>query len=75
MLNIPPEEKAQVEIYLTETARILRKYTESEKLNSFVSIELELRNQMMEVVSPIIGEFFSQKEQKNCQEKREKSKA
>jgi hypothetical protein len=43
MLNIPPEEKAQVEIYLTETARILRKYTEPEKLNSFESIELELR--------------------------------
>jgi hypothetical protein len=55
MLNIPPEEKAQVEIYLTETARILRKYTEPEKLNSFESIELELRNQMMEVVGPIIG--------------------
>jgi hypothetical protein len=74
MLNIPPEEKAQVEIYLTETARILRKYTEPEKLNSFESIELELRNQMMEVVGPIIGEFFFQKEPKNSQEKREKSK-
>jgi len=71
MLNIPPEEKAQLEICLTETARILRKYTEAEKLNSFESIEVELREQMMEVVSPIIGEFFSQKEQKNSQEKRE----
>jgi hypothetical protein len=72
MLTIPPEEKAQLEKYLTETARILRKCTKPEKLNSFESIEIEVRNQMMEIVSPTIGEFFSQKEQKNAQERREK---
>jgi hypothetical protein len=58
MLEIPPQEKAQLEKYLVETAKILRKYTESEKLNDFESIELEVRNQMMSVVSPKIGEFF-----------------
>jgi len=47
------------------------KYTEAEKLNSFASIEIEVRNQIMEIVSPTIGEFFSQKEQKNAQERRE----
>ena len=36
---------------ITETARILRKYTEPEKLNSFESIELELRNQKLQIKS------------------------
>jgi hypothetical protein len=58
MLEIPPEEKAKLDKYLVETAKILRKYTEPEKLNDFESIELEVRNQMMSVVSPKIGEFF-----------------
>jgi hypothetical protein len=58
MLEIPLEEKAQLEKYLVETAKILRKYTELEKLNDFESIELEVRSQMMSVVSPKIGEFF-----------------
>jgi hypothetical protein len=75
MLNIPPEEKAQLDTYLVETAKILRKYTEPDKLNDFESIEIEVRNQMIEVVSPKIGEFFCQKEQKNSQERLEKSKA
>jgi hypothetical protein len=72
MLNIPPEEKAQLDIHLVETAKILRKYTEIDKLNDFESIEIEVRNQMIEVVSPKIGEFFCQKEQKNSQERPEK---
>jgi hypothetical protein len=58
MLEIPLEEKAKLDQYLVETAKILRKYTEPEKLNDFESIELEVRNQMMSVVSPKIGEFF-----------------
>jgi hypothetical protein len=58
LLNIPPEEKAQLDTYLVETAKILRKYTEPDKLNDFESIEIEVRNQMIEVVSPKIGEFF-----------------
>lgn len=58
MLNIPLEKKAQLENYLTEAAKILREYTETEKLNDFETIELEVRKQMMEVVSPHIGAFF-----------------
>lgn len=58
MLNIPPEEKSELDTYLTEAARILRKYTETEKLKDFESIELEVRKQMVEVVAPQIGGFF-----------------
>jgi hypothetical protein len=58
MLEIPPEEKAKLDKYIVETAKILRKYTEPEKLDDFESIELEVRTQMMSVVSPKIGEFF-----------------
>ncbi len=72
MLNIPPEEKAQLDKYLTEAARILRKYTEPEKLNSFENIELEVRNQVLEIVSPKIGEFFYPPKEKTSQERPEK---
>lgn len=72
MLNIPPEEKSQLDTYLTESAKILRNYTEAEKLNDFESIELEVRKQMMEVVSPQIGEFFCLPTEKTKQEGLEK---
>ena len=71
MSNIPPEEQARLEQYLTETAKILRKYTEPDKLRDFESIEVEVRKQMMEVVAPKIGEVFSQKEGKATEENKE----
>jgi hypothetical protein len=58
MLPIPPAEKALLNQYLTESARILYKYTEPEKQQDFESIEVEVRNQILEVVGPTIGEFF-----------------
>lgn len=61
MLNITPEDQAKLDESLTETARILRKYTDREKLKDFESIEVEVRTQMLEVVAPKIGHFFSQK--------------
>lgn len=75
MLSMPPEEQALLENYLTEVARLMREYTEPEKLKDFESIEIEVRNQLMEVVAPTIGEFFSQREEKNVQGTSEKSKA
>lgn len=72
MLNIPSEEKSQLDTYLIEAAKILRKYTEAEKLNDFESIELEVRKQMMEVVSPQIGEFFCLPTEKIREERLEK---
>jgi hypothetical protein len=49
MLPIPPEEKALLKQHLTESARILRKYTEPEKQKDFGSIEVEVRTQMLEI--------------------------
>ena len=75
MLPIPQEEKDLLNHYLTESARILYKYTEPEKQEDFESIEVEVRNQMLEVVAPTIGEFFFQAEGSNAQETNAKSKA
>jgi len=67
MLPMPAEEKALLEHHLTESARLMRKYTEPEKLKDFEDIEVEVRNQVQSVVSPTIGEFFCQKEGQNAQ--------
>ncbi|MBE9175961.1 hypothetical protein IQ225_12805 [Synechocystis salina LEGE 06155] len=71
MLPMPAEEKALLEQYLVESARLMRKYTEPEKLKDFESMEVEVRNQMQSVVAPTIGEFFSQKEEQNAQARNE----
>lgn len=75
MLPMPPEKQALLEHHLTESARLMREYTEPEKLKDFESIEVEVRNQVIEVVAPTIGEFFSQKEEKKTPGRSEKSKA
>lgn len=64
---MPAEEKALLNYHLTESARLMRKYTEAEKLKNFESIEVEVRNQMQSVVAPTIGEFFYRKEEQNAQ--------
>jgi hypothetical protein len=58
MSQMPAEEQAKLEHYLRETAKILYKNTDSDKLKDFESIEREVREQMMERVGPFIGEFF-----------------
>ncbi len=58
MLKMTAEDQARLKASLNETAALLRKYTEPEKLKTFESIELELREQILEVVAPEIGEFF-----------------
>jgi hypothetical protein len=58
MLPIPPEDKAALEQYLHQAARILKQYTEPDKLKDFESIEVELRNQMLTVVSSTVAEIF-----------------
>ena len=74
MLPMPPEAKALLDYHLTESARILREYTELEKQKDFESIEVEVRKQMLELVGPTIGEFFFQKAEKNGLETSEQSK-
>lgn len=66
MLPMPAEEKDLLNHYLTESARLMRKYTESEKLKDFESIEVEVREQLQSLVAPTIGEFFFQKEEQNA---------
>jgi hypothetical protein len=61
MLKMTDEDHAKLKTHINETAALLRKYTEPEKLATFESIELELREQMLNVVAPQIGEFFSLK--------------
>lgn len=74
MLMIPSEDKALLVHHLTESARLMRKYTEPEKLTNFESIEIEVRNQMLEVVGPTIGEFFFQMGEQDVRETGEKSR-
>ena len=57
---------------MSETAKILYKYTEKDKLREFESIERELREQMMERVGPMIGEFFLTKVDKEEKQEPEK---
>jgi hypothetical protein len=73
MSQMPPEEQVKLEHHLRETAKILYKYTNSDKLKDFESIETEVREQMMERVGPFIGEFFLAKG--DAKEKREPEKS
>jgi hypothetical protein len=58
MLPISPEDQTTLEHHLHQAASILKQYTEPEKLKDFESIEVELRNQLLTVVSPTVAEFF-----------------
>lgn len=58
MLELSPEDQATLEASLQQTARILKKYTEPEKLKDFESIEVELRTQILTIVSPALAEIF-----------------
>lgn len=64
---MPPEKEALLKEHLTELARLMREHTETEKLEDLESMEVEVRDQILELVAPVIGEFFLQKEEKNAQ--------
>lgn len=55
------EDQEKLEAAAKETARILRKYSDPEKLKTFESIEVEVREQIQTVVAPKIAEFFFRK--------------
>ena len=75
-----PEEQSIVDQKLRErrfgsphlVAEILYKNTPSEELETFETIELSLREQLLEKVAPKIGEFFSTKQEEVKQEESEK---
>lgn len=72
MLPMSPEVKALIDDYTTALARLMREHTEPEKLKDFESMEVEIRDQMVELIAPKIGKFFFQKEEKNAQGANEK---
>ena len=67
-----PEEQATVNQKLKEVAEILYKNTPDEELASFESIELSVREHLLETVAPKIGEFFSIQQHEQVQEEKEK---
>ncbi len=54
MLPMPREAKAALEEHLHQAASILKQYTESDKLEDFERLEVELRRQMLTIVSPLV---------------------
>jgi hypothetical protein len=60
MQKLPPDVQAQLDAHLQAVAEILYNHTETDKLQDFESIEVELRTQLLEKVAPPIGDFFSQ---------------
>lgn len=61
MPDLSPETQRQLDFHLKQVASILYDHTEPEKLESFESIEWEVREQLLNQVAPEIGNFFSQK--------------
>lgn len=73
-----PEEKVRLEACTREIAEILYRNAEAkdvEQLKTLEGIEIAVREQMLENVSPNVGIFLSKKAVGQKQEKREKSKA
>jgi hypothetical protein len=75
MLPIAPEDKAALEQHLLQAASILKQYTEPDKLKDFESLEVELRTQILTVVSPKIAEFFLTQDHQTLPRHRASSKA
>ncbi len=64
-----PEETKELQAHLEAAAAILFKHTPSEQLQDFESIERSVRDQLLEQVSPPIGNFFTQRHPNQCGEK------
>ncbi len=60
MPTLPADIQAQLDAHVQAIAKILYAHTETEKLQDFESIEVELRDQILTQVAPPIGEFFFQ---------------
>lgn len=70
-----PEEKGKLEACTREIAEILYRDAEAkdaEQLKTLEGIEIAVREQMLEKVSPKVGIFLSKKAVGQKQEKREK---
>ena len=58
--KVTPKESRELNKHLETAAAILFKNTPSEKLQDFESLELALRDQLMEHVHPTFGHFLPQ---------------
>lgn len=67
-----PEEQAIVKKKLGEVAEILYKNTPSEKLSTFETVELSVREHLLETVAPEVGNFFFNQQEETKQEENEK---
>jgi hypothetical protein len=60
-MNLSQEDKEKLEEHIQGIARILYQNTSSDKLKTFEDIEMTLREEIQEEVSPEIAKFFFQK--------------
>lgn len=67
-----PDDKAIIEEKLTEVAEILYKNTPDEKLDTFETIELTVREHLLDTVAPTIGNFFATQQEEKKQGEKEK---
>lgn len=67
-----PEEQIIVQQKLKEIASILYRNTPSEELETFETVELSVREHLLETVAPEIGEFFLAKQGEKKQEETDK---
>ena len=67
-----PQEQEKLKDHIKGISEILLKNTPPENLKDFESIELAVRKHVLEQVSPEIGSFFLQQQQRLKQEEPEK---
>jgi hypothetical protein len=65
-LTMTPEEEKELQAHLEAVATILFKNTPSEQLQDFESIERNVRDHVLVQVSPIIGNFLTQRHPNQC---------
>jgi len=65
MIVMSPEKQQELDEHILAISRILYEHTEVENLKTFETIEWEVREQVLEKVTPQIGDFFSEGGEKN----------
>ena len=66
------QELEQIKYHFSEGARLLVKNTSPEKLKDFDSIEMIVREYLLEIIAPLIASFFLPSQLKQQPEKPER---
>jgi hemerythrin-like domain-containing protein len=53
-----PEEQKEIQEYVKAISKILYRHTDKERLETFESIEMTVREKILTEIAPQIGEFF-----------------